>query len=127
MLDSWEPYGRGIQKLAGGPANLAFRQHARSPAGLRWCRVAMYRRISIWRVFSSGPIFEFFNTIRRNQPFAPSEPNYWLRPAAQGRGRCFKLAAVRALRKYTADFSEPSFGSLSVDADPTRFHIETVR
>jgi hypothetical protein len=55
MLDSWEPYGRGIQKLAGGPANLAFRQHARSAAGLRWCRVAMYRRISIWRVFSSGP------------------------------------------------------------------------
>jgi hypothetical protein len=47
----------------GGPANFAFRQRARSAAGLRWRRVTMDCRISIWRVFPSGPIFEFFNTI----------------------------------------------------------------
>jgi hypothetical protein len=27
-----------------------------------------------WRVFSSGPIFEFFNTIRRFRPFSPLSP-----------------------------------------------------
>jgi hypothetical protein len=51
----------------------------------------MYRRISIWRVFSSGPIFEFFNTIRRKRPFTGMAESYWYagsgRKIGHSRGR----------------------------------------
>jgi hypothetical protein len=73
MLDSWEAYGRGIQKIGWGTSQFSVRAacelHSRtemvSSGDLPWD--------SNLASFSSRPIFEFFNTIanKRSLPKGP--------------------------------------------------------